>query len=183
MDSSLDQTLRGKKREIRQLWDATCELFELAKIEFNNLDPKDREITVKQLANRYRTGIPKKENTKRPNKLTAFLASAAVRLTTISEICKKNGIQILQDDYLKEHRQHRRACDKSAVENDLKNNIDRYIHVLLRDNIRHRERAEEKMIYGVRQDVVEQLKISKIYVLMQNIRKQFEDYLRNQRVI
>jgi len=96
----MTKAITPNKREIRQLWDAICELFKLAEDEFNKLDARDRHITVKKLAIRYRTGIPKRIITRRPNKLNTLLSSAAVRLTTISEICRECGQCILDDNYL-----------------------------------------------------------------------------------
>lgn len=164
-----------KKREIRQLWDMAELLFEMAEREFANVPPRNRNRTSKKLTEAYQNGIPDKQNvSRRLSIVNTFLSSAAIRLTTISEICKKNGVQILQDDYLGQHRQHRREDDKSKIKSDLENNVGNYIHVLLRDNIRHEERAEGKVIYGVRQDIIEKLKVSQIYNLMQEVRQRFK---------
>lgn len=167
----------GKEREIYQLWDSTVYFLKLAKSRYRCVDKKDKAMTLKQLAEHYANGIPQKKHARRLNRLVAFLASAATRLYTISE---NYNYGILDDNYIREYRSYKNAPDRAQLVKWLQENINRYIHALLRDNIGHGERGgNDNELYQARQDVLESLTVERVYELMSQVVDKYKDRLFN----
>lgn len=167
-----------QKREIRQLWYVSSCYFNLADTIKPNCDENKLRTTVKMLSKEFDKGLPKDKKTKQLTMLVAHLASSAVRLGTIRDFNKGE----FNDGYKGKY-------NKVKEEND--DGKDKYMHLLLRDNIAHKENEnsisqclEQKKrfetIARARQDAIDQMSVSDIFSAMEKIIEKYKEKLQNQ---
>ena len=177
-------------REIRQLWFFANSYFEEAKeLKIRNCGHLD--ITLTAIMDFYKNGIPTEIYRKELSLSVAHLDSAAIRLCTINERFRSDEKREIMKDYFAEFRKRRGELSKKELwtsnysEMEFRKNITQYMPQMLRDNVVHIERAEDKrygVIWEARQNVIESLKVIEVFNCMQSAIELFQTNLRNSKI-
>jgi len=178
-------------REIRQLWVVAKSYFEEAQeLKIRNCGHLD--ISVTAIMDFYKNEIPTEKYQIELSLLVAHLNSAAIRLCTINERVRADEKRGILKDYLEEFRTRRNELNKKGLwtsnhlEVGFRKDITQFLPQMLRDNVAHIERAENKkygVIWEARQNVIESLKVIEVFTCMQSAIKQFKASLRSRRFI
>ena len=165
------------KREIIQLWWVAEQCFELAEQTKKNLKKKGLQTTVQQLADNCQQISDIKGTNEQLVLLNAHLASCAVRLGSIDERLGHN---------LSKRRRLYRELEKKCCllkQKDVRNNLDKIVHFLLRHNVAHEEYHSKKPAHKMLQDTFMKLRIQQLYDSMNQVRYKMEKELKSKSIL
>ncbi len=145
----------NKSREINQLFETALLYFELAEEIRKEIIPYF-SYTISDISKYYENKIPFDKQIKLLNAFIAHLSSSSIRICTIYEILnKKSYRQIFKNENI-----------KSNITNKLKQDLSEHIPFLLRDNISHKERGNNNILWQARQDLIDILAVEDIFCSM-----------------
>jgi len=141
-------------REIAQLWWVSEQYFQMSEKVMKKLNKKDLRTKVKELGDRCEDISRIKDTDKLLVMLNAHLASCSVRLFTIDE--KIKSMRCLCYKKLKKM--------NHLEESNLRKNLDKIVHYLLRHNLAHPEEwSNYKKQYNIMQKTFMNLTIYELY--------------------
>ena len=161
-----------QRRELAQLRFAAEYYLQLAKrlkrrIESESSSRMPLDETIRNLSANFAVALQAKRNELSVHRLIAHLSSAAVRLVTIEErlsgLCHTPTSRQDLDAKAK-------GNDRSSLGKLFAKNRSKWLHIFLRDNVAHIERAN-KPKYQARQDSIESMTPREIFEEMTKITK------------
>jgi hypothetical protein len=180
-------------REIRQLWFVANHYFkEAEKLKFEWY--KYLDTTLADIMDFFENGTPKEECERELSLLVAHLNSAAIRLCTINERFREDGLGEIIKNYLaglsgkKEDLKDKGLWNNKGLAEELIRHKEEYLPLMLRDEVGHLEEGkskteEKEVIWKARHTAIESLKVIEVFTCMQSAMGVFERKLRNKKFI
>lgn len=175
------------EREIRQLWLFSKHYFSLARKLKKKLPENSLNKTLLDISYKYPNPFDATGNDKRLMVMTAHLSSCSIRLCTIDERIEKNlgKSSRIFPNYLNEFKSSKKIIQLQAA---LRQNINKHIHQMLRDNVAHIERSpaskkQKGNLYEARQRVLESLTYQKTYDSVDKVLQKFKKELNEKNVL